>query len=114
MTTYSFIASSVFHPPQDYLRWMWETLGLVEPVVPILSKAVKATGATHIVDLCSGGGGPHRLLLPQVQAATGNRELTMTLTDLWPHVDAWKEVGVDGTTSMCVDADYPIDRICSK
>ena len=73
-------------------------MGLVDPVVPILSKAVKAAGATHIVDLCSGGGGPHRLLLPQLQAATGNEALTMTLTDLWPHVDAWKGLtaGVPG------------------
>ena len=77
---------------QDYLRWMWETIGLVPVVVPILAKAVKATGATHIVDLCSGGGGPHRLLLPQLQAATGNSKLGMTLTDLWPHVDSWQEV----------------------
>jgi hypothetical protein len=86
---------------------MWEAMDLVSPVVPILAKAVKAAGATQIVDLCSGGGGPHRLLLPQLQAATGNKELGMTLTDLWPHVDAWNEVcvcmkggGVDGQAVM--------------
>ena len=71
---------------------MWETMDLVSPVVPIISEAVKATGATHIVDLCSGGGGPHRLLLPQLQAATGDTQLGMTLTDLYPHVDGWREV----------------------
>lgn len=63
----------------------------------VYNKALKSTGSTHIYDLCSGGGGPHKALLPELQKYVlagegGKKKIQMTLTDLYPHVSAWEEV----------------------
>jgi len=42
----------------DYLHFLQTRFALHEPAVPLLADALAATGATAIVDLCSGGGGP--------------------------------------------------------
>ena len=58
----------------------------------VRGQALKATEATHVVDMCSGGGGPHRLLIPALQEYTKGPPIKMTLTDLYPNIEAWKEV----------------------
>src|ERR1700736_2005606 len=42
----------------DALQFILSLGRIYWPIVPILSKAVEASGAARIVDLCSGGGGP--------------------------------------------------------
>jgi len=74
-------------------------LTLVHYCQTILQQAIKETGATQIVDLCSGGGGPHAQLLPAVAKELGH-PIKMTLTDLFPHVEGWKKVRREGWDGM--------------
>jgi len=66
-----------------YLRWAAEVSGQSRRLAPHLERALDASGATRIVDLCSGGGGP----LPAIVAALarGGRRLPVVLTDLYPN-----------------------------
>lgn len=53
-------------------------------VAPLLQDALFATGATQIVDLCAGGGGPWIQLGPMLQTNAGE-PVPILLTDLYPH-----------------------------
>lgn len=57
--------------------------GMAEPLV----RALEATGATHLVDLCSGGGGPAAVMVDEL--ARRGHEVTVTLTDLYPNPEAF-------------------------
>ncbi|NOT41719.1 MAG: hypothetical protein HOP13_14620 [Alphaproteobacteria bacterium] len=50
-----------------------ETEPLREAVADILVPPLKRAGATHIVDVCSGGGGPLIAVLPHLSAQLGKR-----------------------------------------
>jgi len=41
-----------------YLRFMRDRLRVAEQVRPVIEDALKRSGETEILDLCSGGGGP--------------------------------------------------------
>lgn len=56
-------------------------------LAPPLEKALRATGETHLLDLCSGAGGPAAVMAAEL-AARG-LPVTVTLTDLYPNPDAW-------------------------
>lgn len=58
---------------------------------PVLAKAIAATGATRIVDLCSGGGGPARLVADAL--AEGGQRVNVLLTDLYPNPKAYMLAG---------------------
>jgi hypothetical protein len=75
-------------------------------LVPPLEEALAATGATRIVDLCSGGGGPARIVADEL-AARG-RPVTVLLTDRYPNVQAFAHAaaGTDGRVSGRSD---PVD-----
>jgi len=74
----------------DYLHFLQTRFVLHEPAVPLLADALAATGATAIVDLCSGGGGP----LPAVQRdlAREGRRVRVVLTDRFPNAPAFEHV----------------------
>jgi hypothetical protein len=55
-------------------------------LVPRLAAAVKESGATQIVDLCSGGGGPWPDLLPALRES--GVDIPVCLTDKYPNVAA--------------------------
>jgi len=71
----------------DYLELVARWGGVHEAVAPILARALRATGVRRIVDLCAGGGGPWRPLLPALRAELGD-DVTVCLTDLFPNRDA--------------------------
>ena len=70
----------------DYLELVARWGGVHEVVAPVLAAALRATGARRVVDLCAGGGGPWKPLLPALSAALGD-EVTVCLTDLYPNRD---------------------------
>lgn len=74
----------------DYLHYISTALELDRAAAPLVEQALRDSGATHIVDLCSGGSGP----LPELVAALGERGLRVraTLTDLYPNVEAFQRV----------------------
>lgn len=64
---------------------------LFAPAIGKLADAMQSSGYTSIVDLCSGGGGPIPSLLPKLSEAMG-RSVSVTLTDLYPNVDAFAKI----------------------
>ncbi len=71
----------------DFLGFMLKTMKFYEPVIPILEDLVKETGHHHIVDLCSGNGGPISLISKQINQ---DMQMRYTLTDKFPNISAYK------------------------
>lgn len=62
--------------------------GMMEKLVPTLEDALARTGATELLDLCGGAGGP-AAILSDAFAARGRR-VPIVITDLQPHVGEWE------------------------
>lgn len=62
----------------DFLSFSTNLSGAYDPAAPLLRRALAATRARRIVDLCSGAGGPWPRLAPQLG-------VPVLLTDLYPH-----------------------------
>jgi hypothetical protein len=71
----------------DFLRVVIDAGGAYAPAAPLLADLLRRTGSIRIVDLCSGGGGPWRSMVPAL-AAEGVRP-AIRLTDLHPNVAAF-------------------------
>ena len=72
----------------DYLRFMEAQFALHKPVVPLLRAVLEQSGSRHVVDLCSGGGGP---ILAVYEALGADGILAqVTLTDKYPNLDAFR------------------------
>jgi hypothetical protein len=69
----------------DYLQFMATRFALHKPMAPVLREALTTSGATHIVDLCSGGGGP-------VLALYECLRVPFTLTDKYPNLPAFRRL----------------------
>ncbi len=61
----------------DYLHFMSTRVALHQPMAPVLREALAKSGATRVVDLCSGGGGPVLTLYRSLR-------VPFTLTDKYP------------------------------
>jgi SAM-dependent methyltransferase len=78
----------------DHLRHTFSApraANLRDTVVSILEAPLNRSGATRIVDVCSGGGGPLPSVLPLLAERSG-RSLTATLTDLYPNAGAFQRI----------------------
>ena len=85
----------------DYLRSVADTLYLLEPIVPILERGLRAAGDGVIVDLASGaGGGWGKLAADLARRVPG---LRVTLTDLYPNVDALAHMAAAAPDALRVD-----------
>jgi hypothetical protein len=71
-----------------YLRVASEALGVSGVAAPLVLEAMDSIGSNHIVDLCSGGGGPVLSLVERLRRKHG-REATATLTDKFPNAVAF-------------------------
>ena len=90
----------------DYLHFIETALKLDGVLVPLVERALRASGATRIVDLCSGGSGP----LPTLIARLSDRGLpvTATLTDLYPNIHAFEQIAA-ASDSRVTFATEPVD-----
>lgn len=90
----------------DYLHFLETNFDLHRPVVSLLGHALRATGAKHVIDLCSGGGGP----VPALQRALATRGISVgfTLTDLFPNVAAFQRA-VDTSQGAIAFVAEPVD-----
>ena len=73
----------------DYLRAVERRAGLHRHVLPVLADALRQADATHVLDLCSGGGGPVTIL--QKELALGGFPVRFMLSDLFPNLDAFEQ-----------------------
>ena len=79
----------------DYLVAAIRLGKLYNGLVPRLAAAVTQSGATQIVDLCSGGGGPWPDLLPALRAS--GVDVPVYLTDKYPNSAALSRVAATTT-----------------
>ncbi|WP_119293322.1 class I SAM-dependent methyltransferase [Azohydromonas sediminis] len=75
----------------DFLEFAVVKADLYKPFAPRLAAAISAANVDSVVDLCSGGGGPWLRLRDDVVRLTG-REVSVTLTDYYPNIAAFKRV----------------------
>ncbi len=68
----------------DFLSAAGSDPRLYADLVPLLRKAMEATGETHIVDLCSGVGGPLRTIVALLESSEGY-PVSASATDLHPN-----------------------------
>jgi hypothetical protein len=74
----------------DYLVAALRHAGTYVGLAPRLAAAVQRAGASRIIDLCSGGGGPWPELLPALQAS--GVDVPVCLTDKYPNAAALRRV----------------------
>jgi hypothetical protein len=91
----------------DYLQFIQTRLRIDRAMAPLVRRALEKSGATHIVDLCSGGSGPLLLLVRDLAAA--GVPVHATLTDLYPNAPAFERIaassrGLIGFERLPVDA----------
>ena len=74
----------------DFLRTVMALAKPYARVVPRLAEAVEASGATSIIDLCSGGGGP----IPHVRRGLveAGCDVPITMSDIYPNQAAFAYV----------------------
>lgn len=79
-----------------YIEAMHRLLGTDQLLAPLLARALQSTDTSRIVDLCSGAGGP---LLQTSARLAAEHELQpdVTLTDLYPNIDAASRINAAAT-----------------
>jgi hypothetical protein len=93
----------------DYLAYGERAFKVYDPIAPKLADALKALGATNVVDLCSGGVGPWETLKPQIELEL-DASITVQLTDLNPNLDAFHRVDDHSDQSISFQED-PVDAL---
>lgn len=91
----------------DYLGFVMHRFAPYASAAPLLASALKRLDETHVVDLCSGGGGPWPDLMPRVRAA-GVAALRVQLTDSYPNRAAFARLREESGGAIDGDAD-PVD-----
>lgn len=71
-----------------YLSFVTQRSGHARMLAPVLARAVEATGATRVIDLCSGAGGPVGEVTDAL--AEAGRPLEVLLTDRYPNAGAFE------------------------
>lgn len=74
----------------DYLQFVQVRFRIDRAMTPLVRRALDRSGATEIVDLCSGGSGP--LLGIVGDLAAEGRTIHATLTDLFPNTPAFAAI----------------------
>jgi hypothetical protein len=76
----------------DYLQFIMRKGNAYAPVVAPLARMLVERNVTHIVDCCSGGGGPWPDLRNALVRAGASPDLDVVLTDAFPNTDAFAEI----------------------
>lgn len=73
----------------DFLGFVLKYIKFYEPSINILEDVVKRSGHHHIVDLCSGNGGPISLVHDKIDK---DLQVSYTLSDKFPNRAAYKKL----------------------
>lgn len=74
----------------DYLQFVIEKANPYQIILEKLQNALDLTKRTEVIDLCSGGGGPWKNLIPALTSR--NPRIKFCLTDKYPNLDSFKEL----------------------
>ncbi len=77
----------------DYLRFLFHSFKLYQPVLPFLKEALVKTNSNQILDLCSGSGGAMESIFTDLKQ-TFNAEIKITLSDLFPNLPIYQHLYV--------------------
>lgn len=91
----------------DYLSLYAGVFRPYARVAPVLAEALEDSGTRRIVDLCSGGGAAV-LSIRRGLEQSGVRGVTITLTDKYPNLAAWRRAAADGGGAVEFVSD-PVD-----
>lgn len=91
----------------DLLNAHTSMLGLYDSVVPLLHRALQATGDTAVLDLCSGGGGPIRRIMAMLRQQH-NLRIRAKLSDKFPNRAAFQRAVAEAPDALSFIAE-PID-----
>lgn len=78
----------------DALRFFSIKFNIYGPVVPRLKRVLSILGCKEIIDLGSGGSGPILLVQERLKSKEGY-PVRVTLTDLFPNIEAFKKASVE-------------------
>ncbi len=98
----------------DYLRFLFRVFNLYKPVLPILKDALTKTNMNHIIDLCSGSGGPVEMIYENLRD-TFDKDIRITLSDMYPseltyqYLNEKTHGGISGIKTPVDAADVPSD-----
>jgi hypothetical protein len=92
----------------DALEAIWNAQDFYGPVATRLSHALAQSGATRVVDLCSGGGGPW--LRFSSHLARDGAAPAIVLTDKYPNHDAFRQIENKTGKAVCFHPE-PIDAM---
>ncbi len=79
----------------DALQAVWGRFDTYRPIVPLLRYALEESKNDHVVDLCSGAGGPWLRLARNFKEKQAYK-VSVLLTDLYPNIE-----GFERTSSEC-------------
>jgi hypothetical protein len=74
----------------DYLHFIETALKVDGAMLPLVERTIVESGATRIVDLCSGGSGPLPVLMRRLRE--DGLRVTAVLTDLYPNIAAFERI----------------------
>lgn len=75
---------------------MHDLLGTHEKVAELAANVLRESDTSHILDLCSGSGGPMPEVLAILQEKHGLPNVRLTLTDLYPDLETAKVLNAKG------------------
>lgn len=90
----------------DALHFLQTRLGLYRVIVPLLADAVRGSGVRHLVDLCSGAGGPLPAIVDELRRE--GLQVTAVLSDGFPNRDAFARVAAESAGAISFEA-KPVD-----
>lgn len=91
----------------DFLRYFLIHSGLYKPTIPLLHKALTDTGETHLIDLCSGGGGYIEQVYGRLNEMEKDR-FSIQLTDKFPNLPAYQLIK-ERTKGKIDYVDHPVN-----
>ncbi|HET6560062.1 MAG TPA: hypothetical protein VFG54_22230 [Prolixibacteraceae bacterium] len=75
----------------DYLRFVFHTFQLYQPVLPLIKEALIKSNNHQILDLCSGSGGAMEGVYKHLQQTFG-MDVKVTLSDLFPSLLVYRQL----------------------
>lgn len=80
----------------DFYHYQMKTFDLYRPAADLLASALKKTGQTGIIDLCSGGSGPLVKVQQQLRERHG-LSVPVRLTDKYPNLPAFGKIAKEAS-----------------